>query len=118
MKRAPANLVSNAMAYGGNTRVELCQPVRGAITVHVEDAGPGIPPGGLDRVFEPIQRLEGSRNRRTVLPITRNILRAHGGDVTVANLAGGGVRAIETLPGQLPPVRKCGSAGFDAAAAR
>ena len=104
LKRALANLVSNAMAYGGNARVVLCQPVRGAVTVHVEDAGPGIPPGELDRVFEPFHRLEGSRNRETGgtglgLPITRNILRAHGGDVTLANLAGGGVRATVTLPG-------------------
>lgn len=104
LKRALANLVGNAMAYGGSARVVLCQPVRGAVTVHVEDAGPGIPPGDLDRVFEPFHRLEGSRNRETGgtglgLPITRNILRAHGGDVTLANLAGGGVRATVTLPG-------------------
>ena len=104
LKRALANLVGNAMAYGGSARIQLCPPGRGGVTVHVEDGGPGIPPGELDRVFEPFHRLEASRNRETGgtglgLPITRNILRAHGGDVTLANLAGGGVRATVTLPG-------------------
>jgi len=104
LKRALANLVGNALAYGGSARIVLCPPARGDVTVYVEDAGPGIPPGELDRVFEPFHRLEGSRNRETGgtglgLPITRNILRAHGGDVTLANLSGGGVRATVTLPG-------------------
>ena len=32
------------------------------------------------------------------LPITRNIARAHGGDVTLQNRPGGGLRATLTLP--------------------
>ncbi|HEY0203914.1 MAG TPA: ATP-binding protein [Acetobacteraceae bacterium] len=106
LKRALANLVGNAVAYGGAARVTLLsegRPGRGVV-VQVEDSGPGIPPDELDRVFEPFHRVEGSRNRETGgtglgLPITRNILRAHGGDVALANLDGGGVRATVTLPG-------------------
>ena len=75
----------------------------GGASVTIDDDGPGIPPSELDRVFEPFQRGEGSRNRETGgvglgLPIARNILRAHGGDVTLANRAGGGARAVATLP--------------------
>ena len=108
LKRAIANLVGNAVAYGGNARIVLCTPAEGAgdgqVVVQVEDTGPGIPPEELDRVFEPFHRLDRSRNRETGgtglgLPITRNILRAHGGDVTLANRTGGGVRATVTLPG-------------------
>ena len=45
----------------------------------------------------------GSRNRETGgmglgLPIARNILRAHGGDVVLSNRGEGGVRATITLP--------------------
>jgi len=107
LKRALANLVSNAVAYGGDAQVAL-QPAGprqpGTLVVRVEDSGPGIPPHELDRVFEPFHRLEGSRNRETGgiglgLPITRNILRAHGGDVTLANRDCGGTRATVTLPG-------------------
>ena len=61
-------------------------------------------------MFEPFYRGEPSRNRETGgvglgLPIARNILRAHGGDVALANRplhptgAGcGGVNATVTLP--------------------
>ena len=71
--------------------------------MEVEDDGPGIPPEEIDRVFEPFHRLETSRNRETGgvglgLPIARNILRAHGGDVTLANKPRGGARATVLLP--------------------
>ncbi len=105
LKRALANLVGNAVAYGGAARVTVSAGRPGAgVAIQIEDSGPGIPPDELDRVFEPFHRLEGSRNRETGgtglgLPITRNILRAHGGDVTLANRDGGGVRATVTLPG-------------------
>jgi len=102
LKRAIANLVGNALAYAGSARVVL-EPRPDVVSVQVEDAGPGIPPQELERVFEPFRRLETSRNRETGgtglgLPITRNIVRAHGGDVTLANRAEGGVRATVTLP--------------------
>ena len=104
LKRAFANLVGNALQYGGSARVRLLAPGRdGSVGVEIEDDGPGIPPEQLDQVFEPFYRGEPSRNRETGgvglgLPITRNILRAHGGDVSLANRPGGGVRASVTLP--------------------
>ena len=103
LKRAVANLVGNALSYGGEARVVLCPPRDGTVAVQVEDRGPGIAPEDVERVFEPFQRLDPSRNRETGgsglgLPITRNIMRAHGGDVTLANREGGGLRATITLP--------------------
>jgi signal transduction histidine kinase len=103
LKRALTNLVANALAYGGAARVTLTPPRAGMLTLLVEDDGPGIPPNDLDRVFQPFLRLESSRNRETGgsglgLPIARNILRAHGGDVTLANRPMGGVRAVVSLP--------------------
>jgi signal transduction histidine kinase len=112
LKRALANLVANAVNYGGGALVRLTPPApgtsqggmsHGALSIEVEDDGPGIPPQELDRAFEPFHRGEPSRNRETGgvglgLPIARNIFRAHGGDVTLANRPSGGLRATVTLP--------------------
>jgi signal transduction histidine kinase len=103
LKRALANLVSNAVSYGGGARVRLEPPAPDAVVIEVEDDGPGIAPAELERVFEPFHRGEPSRSRETGgvglgLPIARNILRAHGGDVALANRPMGGVKASVFLP--------------------
>jgi signal transduction histidine kinase len=107
MKRALTNLVSNAVAYGGAARLTLSphwSAVDGAtVTLTVDDDGPGIPPSELEQVFQPFHRVEASRDRATGgmglgLPIARNILRAHGGDVTLENRPEGGARATVILP--------------------
>ncbi len=103
LKRALMNLVTNALKYGDTARLTLSPPAGGLLHLAVDDDGPGIPDAELERVFQPFQRLEPSRNRETGgmglgLPIARNILRAHGGDVTLANRPGGGLRALVTLP--------------------
>jgi signal transduction histidine kinase len=103
LKRAFANLIGNAVKYGGTARVTLAPPEGGHVTVTVEDDGQGLPPDQLEKVFEPFYRLEESRNRETGgtglgLPIARNIFRAHGGDVALANRPGGGAKATVTLP--------------------
>ena len=103
LKRAVANLVGNALAYGGAARLVLAPPEGGVVRLRVEDDGPGIPESELEAVFAPFRRLEGSRNRETGgtglgLTITRNILRAHGGDVVLRNRPGGGLAAVASLP--------------------
>jgi signal transduction histidine kinase len=104
LKRAIANLVRNALAYGGSARIALSPAEGGAVHLVVEDDGPGIPDCELENVFAPFRRLETSRNRETGgaglgLPIARNILRAHGGDVVLRNRRGGrGLSVLVTLP--------------------
>lgn len=103
LKRAFSNLVQNALSYGDGVKLILAAAPDGMVSMRIEDRGPGIPADQLERVFEPFHRVEGSRNRETGgtglgLPITRNILRAHGGDVGLANRAEEGLRAIVTLP--------------------
>jgi signal transduction histidine kinase len=103
LKRVFVNLVANAVNYAGSATVRLVNPSNRIVVVEVEDNGPGIASGELDRVFEPFHRGEPSRSRETGgvglgLPIARNIMRAHGGDVTVANRPSGGLKATVTLP--------------------
>ncbi|WP_239478694.1 ATP-binding protein [Lichenicola cladoniae] len=102
LKRALANLVGNAIVYGGGVQVTLLRPEHGHVVILVEDDGPGIAAGQLERVFEPFVRIETSRNRETGgtglgLSIARNIVRGQGGDITLANRAPHGLRATVTL---------------------
>ncbi len=103
LKRVFVNLISNAVNYGGSATVRLIDADHHMIVVEIEDDGPGLALGDLDRVFEPFHRGEPSRNRETGgvglgLPIARNIVRAHGGDVTLVNRPKGGAKATVTLP--------------------
>jgi signal transduction histidine kinase len=103
LKRVLVNLITNAVNYGGSALVRMWQEPSRVVVIEIEDDGPGIPSAELDKVFEPFHRGEPSRNRETGgvglgLPIARNIMRAHGGDVVIANRAAGGAKATVTLP--------------------
>jgi signal transduction histidine kinase len=104
LKRALANLVDNAVLYGGQATVRVEQSAD-TLTLRIRDGGPGMPEAELERVFEPFYRLEASRNRATGgsglgLGIARNIARTLGGDVVLRNRAEGGLEAVLSLPMQ------------------
>jgi signal transduction histidine kinase len=102
LKRAIRNLVENAVAYGRRARVALTA-TGGAFQIAIDDDGPGIPEADFERVFAPFVRLEESRSQDTGgiglgMAIARSIVRGHGGDITLANRSGGGLRAVIHLP--------------------
>ena len=102
LKRCLRNLIDNAVQYGKSASIRV-DDSSAVLRISVRDEGPGIPQGELDRIFEPFYRLEGSRSRDTGgtglgLGIARNIARAHGGDIVLHNMPGGGLEAILTLP--------------------
>lgn len=106
IRRAVRNLVENAVRYGGRARVSLEVEDDFYVAI-IDDDGPGIPPDQLEHVFEPFVRLEASRSSRTGgaglgLTLARTIAREHGGDVTLENRAGGGLRAKLSLPREAP----------------
>jgi signal transduction histidine kinase len=102
LRRAFGNLVDNAARYGTNPAITL-RTEAGEVVITISDDGPGIPEDALEEVFAPFQRLDPSRNRQTGgiglgLTAARAAFRAHGGDVTLTNKAGGGLQAIIRLP--------------------
>lgn len=97
-----SNLVVNAVKYGVSATARVFTE-NGFAVVEVDDKGPGIPSEELERVFEPFYRVERSRSRETGgvglgLSVVRSIALAHGGNVELINLPGGGLRARVTLP--------------------
>lgn len=103
LKRALANLIDNAIKYGGEAAVTLGTGDRDAL-VTIDDHGPGIPAEARERVFAPFVRLETSRSRDTGgtglgLAVARAAIRAHGGDITLSDRPGGGLRVTVSLPG-------------------
>jgi signal transduction histidine kinase len=105
LTRAVENLLDNALRYtpnGGNVRVE-CGADASGVRFTVADSGPGIPVDDLPHLFAPLFRGETSRNRRTGgaglgLTTARNIIRAHGGELTARNHIDGGAVFTGTLP--------------------
>jgi signal transduction histidine kinase len=102
LRRAFANLIDNALKYGGCADISL-SAANGELLIAIADDGPGLPEGELERVFEPFYRIETSRNRSTGgvglgLAIVRQIADSHGGTVSLENRAEGGLRAVLRLP--------------------
>ena len=101
-RRALRNVIDNAERYGGEVDVSYGLEGDHAV-IRIGDNGPGIPEADIEQVFEPYFRLEKSRSKETGgtglgLSIARTIIRAHGGDVSLANRPDGGLVATVTLP--------------------
>ncbi len=100
IKRCLNNLLDNAFRYGTEISVVL-DDQSNQLIVQVTDNGPGIPEDQLERVFEPFNQLNRARTRHEGgsglgLGIARNIVRGHGGDLTLCN--SDGLVARITLP--------------------
>jgi len=102
MRRCFANLIENAVKYGGQALVIL-KVQESDIAICIEDSGPGIPEEHYEDVFRPFFRLEGSRGRDSGgsglgLTVARTVARAHGGDVILGTAEDGGLAVTVTLP--------------------
>ena len=71
----------------------------GTVFFVVEDNGPGLPPGAAGQLFEPFYSTKTSQGGTGLgLTIARDIIRAHGGSLEVAQRPDGGARFTVALP--------------------
>lgn len=104
LRRALANLIDNALRYGGplgplEVRV---YPDGGDACIEVADRGPGIPADQIERLRRPFARLEEARSNTKGaglgLAIVERAMRAHHGRLDLLPREGGGLRAVLCLP--------------------
>lgn len=100
-----SNLLENALRYtdnSGELRLRVEQSAD-RITMHFEDTAPGVPPEMLERLFDRLFRVEGSRSRRTGgaglgLALCKTIVEAHDGRIDARPSPLGGLWLEITLP--------------------
>lgn len=98
------NLMSNAFKYtlSGGIRVHLHE-IPDTFELSVQDSGIGIPAEHLPRVFERFQRVEGARGRSHEgsgigLALVQELVKLHGGSISVTSEAGVGSTFTVTIP--------------------
>ena len=103
-----ANLLDNAVRYNeSGGRVGVASGTRsGRAVLSVSDTGPVIPAHGIERLFEPFQRLDAERinddgHRGLGLSIVRAIATAHNGTATAQPTTRRRATGIGQLPGSL-----------------
>jgi two-component system, NtrC family, sensor histidine kinase KinB len=98
-----SNLLSNALKYtpsGGSITVSVAD-ADGRISFSVADTGRGIPPEYRGKIFEKFVEIPGEDAERGAglgLSIVKEIITAHGGEITVEGAEGKGTAFTFSLP--------------------
>ena len=106
------NLLSNAVKFtpsGGLITLTGSLDETGGLVLSVRDTGIGMTPKQIEEVVLPFHQVEPAFSRKhggigLGLPITRALIDAHGGSLTIESHDGAGTRAIVRFPaGRLAP---------------
>jgi signal transduction histidine kinase len=100
------NLLTNAVKFnrdGGRIAIAARRGRGGFLDIEVADTGIGIPPEEQEKIFERFYQVESGPKRRYEgtgigLAIVRDILRLHGGGITVQSTAGQGSTFRFSIP--------------------
>jgi len=97
------NVLDNAVKHAprGTAVKVTAARVDGEIVVRVQDAGPGLPAGGADRLFERFYRGDSAQRPEGAglgLAIAHAIAQAHGGSIDARDAESGGAEFVIHLP--------------------
>jgi len=102
IKRCLTNLIDNGLSYGKKVEI-FCNKTRKNILILVDDDGPGIDENEYQNVMKPFYRIDKSRgqNKSGVglgLSIANDIIRSHGGVISLEKSPLNGLRVKISLP--------------------
>ncbi|WP_051391281.1 hybrid sensor histidine kinase/response regulator [Paraburkholderia mimosarum] len=102
------NLLSNAIRYTDTGKIFVAAKVKPAkigavLDISVEDTGPGIPAGSIDRLFEPFTQLDESGTRKhdgagIGLAIVKGLVSLLGGTINLDTQRTEGTKFTVSLP--------------------
>ncbi len=102
IKRSLTNLIDNGLAYGQKVEI-ITKKTMDSVLIFVDDDGPGISENEYQNVMKPFYRIDKSRgqNKSGVglgLSIANDIIRSHGGSITLEKSPLSGLRVKVSLP--------------------
>ena len=102
MKRCLINLLDNAFAYGQKTEI-FTKKMMNNMVILIDDDGPGIPEKEYQNVLKPFYRIDKSRGQNKAgvglgLSIANDIIRSHGGNISLEKSPLNGLRVKVSLP--------------------
>ena len=102
IKRCFNNLIDNSIKYSNNILISLKKSTNSIIII-IDDDGPGIPKNERENVFKPFYKIDKSRSdsKSSVglgLSIASDIIRSHGGNISLETSPANGLRTKIFLP--------------------
>ena len=101
-KRCLMNLIDNGLSYGKKVEI-FTKKTLSNIIIFVDDDGPGIPEKEHQNVMKPFYRIDKSRGQNKAgvglgLSIANDIIRSHGGNISLEKSPLDGLRVKISLP--------------------
>ena len=102
IERCINNLIDNSIKYSNSINIQLTKSSNN-LTIIIDDDGPGIPKNEYKNVFKPFYKIDKSRSESKSsvglgLSIASDVIRSHGGDITLDKSPQNGLRVKVFLP--------------------